>query len=148
MKQQFREQKLKERSYLSLSKYHNLNELFNKNLNKFILDNFKLFKNKLIGYYKPTKKEPDIQFKVDGFKKNQYGKIINQKYDIIFIPCVSFNKNKYRIGYGKGYFDKYLQDKKNIITIGCCFEFLESEFENETHDIKLDYVITENKILN
>lgn len=107
MKQQIREQKLKERSFISIAQYYKLNNEFNKNLNKFITDNYKLFKDKSIGYYKPIKKEPEILFKVDGFKRSQYGKITNEKYDVLFIPCVSFNTNKYRIGYGKGYFDKY-----------------------------------------
>lgn len=146
MKQQIREQKLKERSYTSIAQYYKLNNEFNKNLNKFITDNYNLFKDKSIGYYKSIKKEPDIQFKVDGFKISQYGKITNEKYDVLFIPCVSFNTDKYRIGYGKGYFDKYLQNKTDIITIGCCWNNLKSEFENEEHDIKLHYILTENKI--
>lgn len=68
------------------------------------------------------------------------------KMDLIIVPMLSFNSNKYRIGYGKGYYDKYLKEYKGH-TIGLCFDMLKSEedFEDD-YDVALDVIITDEKI--
>ena len=47
--------------------------------------------------------------------------------DIILVPILAFDKSKYRIGYGKGFYDrylnKYLKQFKNILTVGVAFSF-------------------------
>ena len=46
---------------------------------------------------------------------------------IILIPLLAFDKDKNRLGYGKGFYDKYLnkyiKKKKNILTVGVAFSF-------------------------
>ena len=63
------------------------------------------------------------------------------------VPLVAFNRKKYRVGYGKGFYDKYLKDFQGT-TIGLAFSFQEvdEDFEDE-YDIPLDYIITEKEII-
>ncbi len=71
--------------------------------------------------------------------------------DILLVPLVAFNKNKFRLGYGGGYYDRYIQRikkiKKKILTIGMAYSFQEVKILpiNE-HDKKLDFIFTENYI--
>lgn len=67
--------------------------------------------------------------------------------DIMIVPVVAFNRKKYRVGYGKGYYDKYLKNFKGH-TIGLAFSIAEvdEDFEDE-FDIPLDMVITEKEVI-
>ena len=65
---------------------------------------------------------------------------------------MAFDKNKNRIGYGKGFYDKYLrkhiQINKNIVTIGVAFSFQKyHKLPIDINDYKLDYIITEKGII-
>ncbi len=63
----------------------------------------------------------------------------------IIVPGSVFDYNGYRIGYGGGYYDKYL--KKNHLKIGVCFEFqLVDKLPIEKHDVRLDILVTEKNI--
>ena len=70
--------------------------------------------------------------------------------DILLVPLVAFNKYKFRLGYGGGYYDRYIQKIKKIkkiLTIGMAFSFQEvRKLPINEHDKKLDYVFTENYI--
>lgn len=67
---------------------------------------------------------------------------------VMFVPGVAFDKNNNRLGYGKGFYDYYLKDKQNIITIGLCFELqLVDALPVSDNDIRLSKVITENTSL-
>ena len=63
---------------------------------------------------------------------------------------MAFNKNKFRLGYGGGYYDRYIKKIKKIkkiLTIGMAFSFQEvSKLPINEHDKKLDYIFTENYI--
>lgn len=65
--------------------------------------------------------------------------------EIIFIPLVAFNEKCFRIGYGGGFYDKYLQNK-SILKIGVAFEMQKMDFIPENHDIQLNYIFTEKRI--
>lgn len=67
--------------------------------------------------------------------------------DVIFVPLLTFDQNGHRIGYGKGFYDRFLQKcKPNTIFIGLSFFEPESEIPYEDTDIPLDYCITPEKI--
>jgi 5-formyltetrahydrofolate cyclo-ligase len=70
--------------------------------------------------------------------------IAPKNIDIILLPLLAFDKNGYRLGYGKGFYDRYLATcKKDVLKIGFSyFEPVHSIDEVHTHDIKLDYCIT------
>ena len=70
--------------------------------------------------------------------------------DIILVPLLAFDKNKNRLGYGKGFYDKYLKKmikKKKILTVGVAFSFQKyHKLPTNNKDVKLDYILTEKGI--
>ena len=67
--------------------------------------------------------------------------------DLIVVPLLAFDKSKNRLGYGKGYYDKFLKKNKNITTIGVAFSFQKyNKITTSNHDVKLDYILTEKGI--
>jgi len=70
--------------------------------------------------------------------------------DILLVPLVAFNKHKFRLGYGGGYYDRYIQKIKKIkkiLTVGMAFSFQEiARLPISEHDKKLDFIFTENYI--
>ena len=71
-----------------------------------------------------------------------------EEIDCIIIPGVVFGRNFHRIGYGKGYYDKFLPLAKNAVKIGLCYDlFLKDEVEAEEFDVPLDMIVTEKEVL-
>lgn len=68
--------------------------------------------------------------------------------DVVIVPAVAYDKNCYRLGYGGGFYDRFLENlKKDTITIGIAFDLqVFDKIPKEPHDAQLDYVITESKI--
>ena len=69
----------------------------------------------------------------------------------MLIPILAFDRNKYRLGYGKGFYDrylnKYLRKFKNILTVGVAFSFQKyHKLPNDKNDVKLNYILTEKGI--
>ena len=62
---------------------------------------------------------------------------------ICIVPGICYDKENYRIGYGKGYYDRFLS-KNKIKTIGLCYkECMIEKIDNDKYDYKIDEVITE-----
>ena len=68
----------------------------------------------------------------------------NNKIDVVFVPLLAFDKKGNRVGYGKGFYDKFLSScSKNIIKIGLSFfEAEESIGDVSSNDVPLDYCVT------
>jgi len=72
--------------------------------------------------------------------------------DALLVPMLCFNQNKFRLGYGGGYYDTTIsairEKKPNLLTIGIAFDIQETEdLPLENHDTQLDYILTENRLL-
>ena len=69
--------------------------------------------------------------------------------NILLVPLVAFDKYNNRIGYGGGFYDRYikkLRKNKKIITIGLAYSFQKiKEVPTNNYDIKLDFIMTEKK---
>ncbi|MBR4874770.1 MAG: 5-formyltetrahydrofolate cyclo-ligase [Clostridia bacterium] len=76
---------------------------------------------------------------------NQDVFISPEEIDLVIVPMCAFNERGHRIGYGKGFYDRYLP-KTKAIKCGICFEELKSDFNEDKLDSPLDYVITEKNI--
>ena len=69
------------------------------------------------------------------------------QFDVIIVPMVGGDHQCNRLGYGRGYYDRFLKTQENAITIGVMPEIcLVSEIPTEDHDIPLHAIITENTI--
>ncbi len=75
-------------------------------------------------------------------KKTQYP-------DILLVPLVAYDKDLNRLGYGGGFYDRYIKKikkKKDVITIGLSYSFQKiKQIKINKHDIKLDFVLTSKK---
>lgn len=63
--------------------------------------------------------------------------------DALLIPCVGFNAQRFRLGYGGGFYDRTLAGSERPVAIGIGYECGRADFEPGVHDIALDTVITE-----
>jgi 5-formyltetrahydrofolate cyclo-ligase len=70
------------------------------------------------------------------------------KLDVVFIPLLAFDEQGHRIGYGKGFYDRFLKTcKDDIIKIGLSFfEPVEEILNVYRTDVPLDYCVTPEKI--
>lgn len=95
---------------------------------------------------------------LDNLEKNKMGilepkndnlSIDKNNIDLIIVPGAVFDEEFNRIGYGGGYYDRYLEEisyKNNKIALAYDFQII-SKIEAEDHDIKMDYIITDKRIL-
>lgn len=70
-----------------------------------------------------------------------------EKIDVVFVPLLAFDKNGNRIGYGKGFYDRFLSKcKSSAIFIGLSLFEPEEQISTEPTDIPLHYCITPQRI--
>jgi 5-formyltetrahydrofolate cyclo-ligase len=69
--------------------------------------------------------------------------------DVVVVPGVAFDPSGGRLGYGKGFYDRFLpQCKAGCALVGLAYAFqLEEKLPCEHHDVGLDYVITDAQII-
>jgi len=71
--------------------------------------------------------------------------------DILLVPLVGYDKDLNRLGYGGGFYDRYIEKiekKKKIIKIGFAFSYQKlKKIPINPHDKKLDFIVTEKGIL-
>lgn len=64
--------------------------------------------------------------------------------DLVIVPMLGFDERGYRIGYGGGYYDRYLPKAVNAHVMGVCYEELKSSvLPVSEYDFKLDFVMTQ-----
>jgi len=105
-------------------------------------------KNKQMNFFKWSNNDP--------LKINKYGIpepiLLNMTYpDILLVPLVGFDNGLNRLGYGGGFYDRYIEkiEKiKKVIKIGLAFSYQKlKRVPTNQHDKKLDFIITEKEIL-
>lgn len=77
--------------------------------------------------------------------KNSSNVIDKNEIDIIIVPGIAFDYVGNRIGYGGGYYDRYLNEialKRNKIALVYDFQLID-RLESEQHDVSVDYIITD-----
>lgn len=63
---------------------------------------------------------------------------------LMIVPGVAFDMKGYRVGYGKGFYDRFLQDKRQITAMGLCFSNqIVEEIPHNQYDIRMDKIVTE-----
>lgn len=66
---------------------------------------------------------------------------------LVIVPGVAFDMKGNRLGWGKGYYDRLLESSK-AIKVGFAYEFqVVNELPTDTHDVKMDYIITEGRVI-
>lgn len=69
--------------------------------------------------------------------------------DLIVLPGVAFDRRGRRLGYGQGYYDRYIASlQTRPVTVGLCFEGqLHDGLPHENHDCFVDWIATESEII-
>ena len=63
---------------------------------------------------------------------------------LVIMPGVAFDTSGYRVGYGKGFYDKYLVNKRQLSTMALAFACqIVDEIPREEYDIRMDKIVTE-----
>ncbi|WP_435654638.1 5-formyltetrahydrofolate cyclo-ligase [Cellulophaga baltica] len=121
---------------LSILQGKDKNVILSKMLDSHTLQHYLLTDNTLIKKNKWNVPEP-----VDGIE------IPAKSIDVVFIPLLAFDAFGNRVGYGKGYYDKFLADcNENCLKVGLSFfEAADTITDILATDIKLDYCVTPNK---
>ena len=141
---------LKKNKSISLSLFYPANYEVN------VLKLFKIIKIKtLLPVIKGKNEMNFVEWKyLDILKVNNFGMLypcLQTKYlipDVMLVPLLAYDLQNNRLGYGKGFYDKYLskflKNRKKIITIGVAFSFQKyNKLPVSNFDVKLDYILTE-----
>lgn len=90
----------------------------------------------------------DFQFGIPTVDINHAKKAIITKNTLCFVPAYAFDEQGYRLGYGGGYYDKFLA-KNSVRSVGLCRKsFFIKSLPREQHDIKVEIIVTEEKVIN
>ncbi|MBI4447383.1 5-formyltetrahydrofolate cyclo-ligase [Candidatus Woesearchaeota archaeon] len=104
----------------------------------------------------PARKALEMHYitSLDNLKNGVYGisepikgnKANLEEIDVIIVPGIAFDLDCNRLGYGKGYYDKLLQNFKGV-KIGLAYEFqLVEKIPTKKFDIPLDFIITDERV--
>ena len=88
------------------------------NLVFYEVDQHTTFEKSRFGVFEPTNAQP-----------------IKQPIDLLIVPALAISKEKHRIGYGKGFYDRYIEKNKPKYTLGVIYDFQEIDtFETNAND--------------
>ncbi len=74
--------------------------------------------------------------------------IAYKNIDLILVAGIAFDKEGYRLGYGLGYYDKFLAKLPKALKIGLCFDFqVVEKLPREAHDVPVDMVVTDKEVI-
>jgi len=89
--------------------------------------------------------EVELTDNLFGIAEPAYGEIVEPgEIDLVLVPLLAYDTHGYRVGYGKGYYDKFLsQCRKDVIKIGLSFFEPVNEIDDiNQFDISLNYCVT------
>jgi len=75
--------------------------------------------------------------------------IADEWIDVVFVPLLAYDISGHRVGYGKGFYDRFLSKcKPDVVTIGLSFFDAENEIEDASPlDYRLHYVVTPHSVI-
>lgn len=83
-------------------------------------------------------REPDI---------NKCKKVESFSNSVIILPGLSFDEKGNRLGYGKGYYDRFLQ-KHKLLSVGLCYDdFVVDTLPTDEYDKKVDIIVTDKNVI-
>lgn len=95
-------------------------------------------------------KNKDILISEIGGRDKSHKIIMENEIEMVIVPGVAFNKSGARIGFGMGFYDRFLSGlSSKTKTIGLAFDFqIVDEIPVFTHDFLIDKIITEKRVIN
>lgn len=101
-------------------------------------------------FFTLVEKQRDFIVNKFGIMENKNEKNILENSDncLVVVPLVAYSEDRRRIGYGGGFYDKWMSNNSNNIYVGLAYDFQLTDFSGfEEHDLKLDCIITEKRVL-
>ncbi len=99
-------------------------------------------------------KDPEQDLQVANFgllepKKEALRPSDPKKLDLIIVPGVAFDRDGYRVGFGAGYYDRFLpQVRDDAVLLSLVYDFqLMPQVPRESHDIAVDWIVTESELI-
>jgi 5-formyltetrahydrofolate cyclo-ligase len=81
-------------------------------------------------------------------KANLLQPVQREEIDAVIVPAVAFDRRGYRVGYGGGYYDRFLPAALQAARIGAVFSCqIVPEIPADLHDVKVDRIVTEKEII-
>lgn len=78
----------------------------------------------------------------------RYSTVKSGAFDMILVPMIIGDYECHRLGFGGGWYDRFLSSQPNAKKIGLCYEdCIVSALPSERHDIALDYIVTEKRVI-
>jgi 5-formyltetrahydrofolate cyclo-ligase len=66
----------------------------------------------------------------------------------VIVPMLAFDRKGNRLGYGAGYYDRFLEENPHLLKIGLAFSCQEiTALPADTHDVRMDLILTENGVI-
>lgn len=93
---------------------------------------------------------------LDSLQRSKYGILEPSLYcpladplqiDLCVIPCLAADVHGYRLGYGGGYYDRYLVRTKGVRMVLCAASRLTASVPCDAHDIPCDFIVTEEQVV-
>ena len=110
---------------------------------KFIITLPKIKKNSQMNFFQWSPNDPLV---INKFGIPEPISKVAKYPDVLLVPLVAFDKNFNRIGYGGGFYDRYIKKirkRKKVLTIGFAYSFQKvKKIPTSNYDIKLDFIIT------
>ena len=70
--------------------------------------------------------------------------VVVDEHTLVIVPCIAVDRAGYRLGFGRGYYDRFLADNPQTTSIGVCFEeFVVDSLPHEKHDQAVHYLLTD-----
>ena len=114
---------------------------------KYLITLPKIKKNFQMDFFQWSSNEP-LSINKYGIPEPISGKVMYP--DILLVPIVAFDKNLNRVGYGGGFYDRYIKrvkKNKNVVTIGLAYSFQKvKKIKINNNDMKLNFILTNKKI--
>ncbi len=76
-------------------------------------------------------------------------RVVDEEIDLVVVPGVAFDRRGHRLGYGKGYYDRFLAARHDAggRLVGFCYDFqLVESLPVEKHDVPMDLLITDRQL--
>ena len=99
-------------------------------------------------------KNPELDLRVANFgllepKEEALRPTDPKKLDLVIVPGIAFDRDGYRIGFGAGYYDRFLPKlREDTVLISLVFDFqLLPQVPRESHDIAVDWIVAESELI-
>lgn len=101
--------------------------------------------DKTMDFYKITSYKQLKKGYMGILEPDETARKVELHHGIVIVPGTAFDNNCNRMGYGGGYYDRFLFKNPNLTKIGIAYDFqIFDTIPVESYDIPMDYVITEN----